>query len=192
MPAVSSFFKGFRATIVLGLSLLCFFVLQHAPGLDDYGDNITNLRTISKSVGPAQHLAVDLAKRIAIAFGDSDYSFSCSVIQEPTGNPDLAKRAVTITYEEAKCRGIKLRDMIKNAKKDARSWTINDLKPNGWGYIDLVDPFEPIKAVQAALKKYGVVDAPESLPHIDVWQEFDFVNSQGETVITIEAYPMLY
>jgi len=181
MPFLTMFRRGLRAFLTLGISVSFFFASQHLrgaiPGLDEH---LTSVRTVNhKSLGaPAQYLPDQLAKRVAIPFGDTTaYSFSSPPDQELNADPDdpnIVKRASwSLEVNVAICKGQKLLDRMSDASHNAPGRQVNmaSIMLNGWTVTDKDLQFLPAPVV-AAMQAYGVETADTKHRNADLDHDF--------------------
>lgn len=181
MPFLTMSRRGLRAFLILGISVSFFFASQHlrgaVPGLDDH---LASVRTVNhKSLGaPAQHLPDQLAKRVAIPFGDTTaYNFSSPPNQELNGDsdyPNIVKRASwSLEVNVAICKGQKLLDRMADASHNAPGRQVNmaSIKLNGWTVTHKDLQFLPAPVV-AAMQAYGVETADTKQRNADLDHDF--------------------
>ncbi len=181
MPFLTMSRRGLRAFLTLWISVSFFFASQHLrgaiPGLDEH---LASVRTVNhKSLGaPAQYLPDQLAKQIAIPFGDTAaYSFSSPPDQELKSDPDdpnIVKRASwSLEVNVAICKGQKLLDRMADASHNAPGRQVNmaSIKLNGWTVTDRDLQFLPAPVV-AAMQAYGVETADTKQRNADLDHDF--------------------
>ncbi len=173
--------RGLRAFLTLGISISFFFVSQHLrgaiPGLDEH---LASVRTVNhKSLGaPAQYLPNQLAKRVAIPFGDATvYSFFSPPdldLNADLHGPNIVKRASwSLEVNVAICKGQKLLDRMADASHNAPGRQINmaSIKLNGWTVTDEDLQFLPAPVI-GAMQAYGVETADTKQRNADLDHDF--------------------
>lgn len=176
--------RSLHVFAVLAIFVLCLFTFQHYGIVEDIGHRTFGFKKAShSSLAPAHFGAEQLVKRVAIPFGDPSGNVSSSISNEPLNHADLVPRAgpVTITYEQAICRGERLRDMIERATTDKQTYTPAEFESNGWLDLDFY-PYTFPEAVQNAFRGYSVPNNPNDMQRKYYSQLLDSKNSQGQTV----------
>lgn len=173
---------GFRAFLVLLISVSCFFASQHLRRAVQIIDNhsLASVHSVNhrSAAAPAQHLDNQLVKRVAIPFGETTvYNFSGPPEPELNGYPDhptFVKRASwKLEANVAICKGQKLLDRMKDASHNAPGRQVNmaSIKMNGWTVTDRDLQFLPGPVV-AAMKAYGVETADTKQRNADLDRDF--------------------
>lgn len=187
MPSLTSFHVGLRAFVVLVLSILCFFSLQHHASVPNGNlHQIVTRNVVTNSAGSASQFAAQLAKKVAVPFGDVSFNISSSLPQIPAADSDLVRRAKgpTLSLNVAICKGKALRRLIANALtagQDARTWTPKELEENGWLDFTGMSDYELPQVVERALREYGT-DPAVGMENRYIVMGNQFTNSQGVKV----------
>ena len=186
MPSLASFHVGLRTFVVLVLSVLCFFSWQrHASVPNGNLHQVVTRNVVTNSGSSVSQSAAQLARKVAVPFGDVSFNISSSLPEILAADSDLVKRAggPPLTLNAAICKGNRLRELIANALtagQDARTWTPAEIEQNGW--LDLSDTsgYELPEVVERALRSYGT--DPAGMENRYVLMSLPFENSQGVTV----------
>jgi len=181
MPSLTMSRRGLRAFLVLVISVSCFFASQHhhgtIPGIDN---DLASVHTVNhkSSEAPAQHLADQLAKRIAIPFGDTTaHNFSSLPDHKLNGDPNhpafVKRTSWKLEADVAICKGQKLLARMADASHNAPGRQVNmaSIKLNGWTVTDRDLQFLPAPVV-AAMNAYGVQTADTKQRNADLDHDF--------------------
>lgn len=173
--------RGLRAFLVLAISISCFFASQHLRGAVPGSENdLASVSTVDheSTAAPAQDLADQLVKRVAVPFGDTTaYNFSSPTEPELNGDlnhPNLVKRGSwTLEANVAICKGQKLLDRMRDASHNAPGRQVNmaSIKMNGWTVTDRDLQILPAPVV-AAMKAYDVHTADTKQRNADLDHDF--------------------